>query len=184
MRNRPLTPAQQELLEAHDRFRELRRRYVRRTQLIGGRLYVGNLVALGLWIVLLGAPLALVLGAFGLGARPDLGAVEGAGLLLAGFVVLAILIRLEDHRIARAGQSGQTPVKDILGGLVLGLLGAGLVASQDTAAIIGWLVVMFSLVVLVKGLLRLVVAGLKWLFGKRTGPEELEPIQDGERPAA
>ena len=100
-------------------------------------------------------------------------------------VLLVVLIRLEDRRIARAGASGQTPVKDILGGLVLGLLGAGLIAGQDTAAIIGWIVVMFCLVAMVKGILRLIVAGLRWrLFRKRTGPEELEPIQDGERSAA
>jgi hypothetical protein len=51
-------------------------------------------------------------------------------------VVLVVLNQLENRRIARAGESGQTPVRDILGGR------------------------------------------------KRRGPEELEPIESGERPAA
>jgi hypothetical protein len=93
-------------------------------------------------------------------------------------------MRLEDDRIKRAGVSGQTPLRDILGGLVLGLLGAGIIASRDTAGIIGGIAVMFCLVAVAKGILRLILAGLKFLFRKRTGPEELEPIEDGERSAA
>jgi hypothetical protein len=178
------TPEQQEFLEAFRRYRELRRQYIRRTQVIDGRIFLGNLGSLAAVVVMFGAPLALVLGAFGLGAGVDLAAVEGAGLLLAGFLVLAVLVGLENRRIERQGKSGQTPVKDILGGLILGLIGAGLIASQDTAAVIGWLVVMFCLVAVTKGILRLVFAGLKILFRKPTGPEELEPIEGGERPAA
>jgi len=172
------SPGQQAVVDAHRRYRELRKQHIRRTQRIGGRLYLGPVLnpLAGIWL-LVGAS-AAVAGLAGWGPV-DPPALAAAVFLLAGLVVLAVAGKLLKRFAARPSAPG----RDAVAGFTLAAWSLMLVVSRDTAEFVGILLGAAGAVALVKAAIGLVLAGFRRLFRRRPRPEELESVERS-RPAA
>jgi hypothetical protein len=180
MARRQPTPEQQEFLDAVKRQKELRRRHIRRTQVINGRVYLGRWSYNAFALTILTAPFVVACGLLGWGVRLDGGNLRGGGLVLVGLILLAGF----GQAAKRPWASPESPFRHIGVGLVVVFFAGINIFSRDAAEMLGILFGGVGAVTIIRGALALAAAALRFVFRRRPRPDELDPILDQNRPAA
>jgi hypothetical protein len=188
---RSLSTDEQAILDAYERWRQARREHLRRTRMVGGRLFLGRGASLLIGLTVLVAPLALLFGRLHLiELEIDWATVGGVALTTAALATLSLVGQREqrertatgNERAARRAtlrRSTREALRMFWTGIALAVFGTVMVLERDATVLLGAILAFFGASALFFALTSLLANALRRLFGRRPAPPELVPIPSG-----
>jgi hypothetical protein len=186
---RSLSTDEQAILDAYERWRQARREHLRRTRVVAGRLFLGRGASLLIWLTVLVAPLALLLGRLHLiELEIDWATVGGVALTTAALATLSLVGQQRqrtatgNERAARRAtlrRSTSQALRMFWTGIALAVFGTVMVLERDATVLLGAILAFFGASALFFALTSLLANALRRLFGRRPPPPELVPIPSG-----